>query len=306
VERVAVNLPPEVGSPSQTEIIREILSAIEGHSRFLVSRRARLRRQFAAAGLARCMALLDGMRLLREGGRLDTMGVLLRSLFEAWLVAIYLLLKAKDPDDDSALIELGSDYARWAGLMAEKIGMAEMKAHVDDWKETIEGHPGNVPGDPAKSGLRGKTLSIEQLAFAVDSLLKERQGTSHDVMEIYNRVYRGESLYSAHPGVGTFNRYIDFDPAEESDKLNLRPQPPFPNQDRLAAMLTVDLALRIFKEFGIVVDPSLEAAYNGLVNREKQKAAADGAIEAAADVSAGAEEATAAARGAPVVATSKG
>jgi len=80
-------------------------------------------------------------------------------------------------------------------------------------------------------------------------------------LAVYDRIYRSESTYSAHPGVGLFVRYIQWDPAEERDAIIPNPGPPFPRQERLAAMLTTFLAVRVLKAFGVVVDPRLEQAY---------------------------------------------
>jgi hypothetical protein len=86
--------------------IRDLLRVIDEHLRFLTSNRNRLRRQVAAAGLVRCRNLVEGMLILREGGRADILGILNRAVLEAWLVSLWVLLKGQDLDDDSVLIDL--------------------------------------------------------------------------------------------------------------------------------------------------------------------------------------------------------
>ncbi len=54
-----------------------------------------LPRQMAAAGVARCRALLLGMEMLEEG-RPDVMGLLQRNLWEVTMTALYLLLGGPD------------------------------------------------------------------------------------------------------------------------------------------------------------------------------------------------------------------
>lgn len=256
---------------SDTAIVRNIVTAIERHLPLFVSSRSRVRRQLAAAGLARCVALLEGMCLLREGRRGETMGILLRSLFETWLVSNYVLLKGKDADDELVLIELGSDFARSVTAMAEKTGRRreEVRVRVDSFKQEIADHPDNVATDPAESGMRGGRLKIEQLASVVTELITARDGFSMDAMDLYNTVYRGESTYSTHLGLATLHSYMDYDEMEENDKLQLRPKPPFPNQDRVGALLTLDLAFRLFKEFGITEDGSVAAAYEDMAREGK-------------------------------------
>jgi len=57
---------------------------------------------------------------------------------------------------------------------------------------------------------------------------------------------RAESTYSAHPGVGLFVRYIQWDPGEHLDGIIDSPGAPFPRQERLGAILTTFLAVRVF------------------------------------------------------------
>jgi hypothetical protein len=224
------------------------------------------------------MALLEGAILLAEGGRPETMGVLVRALFETWLVANYVLLKGKDADDESVLIELGNDFARSVTAMAAGTGRnrEDVKAKVDAWKMETRDHPDNVAGPPELTGMRGNRLNLEQVASAVRHLLAARAEPSLDAVELYNAVYRGESTYSAHPGLGALHMYMDYDEiAEESDRLTLRPKPPFPNQARVGALLTLDLALRLLKEFGFVEDGSIAAAYEEMANEARESRASE-------------------------------
>jgi hypothetical protein len=253
--------------------MRIIVAAVQRHAHLFVSPRALVRRQLAAAGLARCVALLEGMCLVCEGGRPEIMGILVRAMFETWLVANYILLKGKDAEDELVLIELGNEFARSVTAMARGTGrrIDETKAHVDRFKASVADHPDNVPGDPAEAGVPGDRLKFEQLASAVKALIIAREGSSVDAVAIYNAVYRGESTYSAHPGLGTLHAYMNYDPTEENDTLTLRPRPPFPNQAGVGSLLTIDLAFRLFRAFDIVEDGSLAAAYEELAKARREK-----------------------------------
>jgi len=253
-----------------TAPVRELLLLLADHERFLKSPRTRLRRQIAAAGLARCQALLDGMCILREQGRADVIGLLGRALLEVWLVSLYVLLKGHDDDDDTALIELGMEHARYCAILAERFELdPSIKKAVAEWEEvtsdqqTPDGKP--ISGRP----------SYESIARQLSELLAQVEpGQRFDVMAVYDRVYRSESTYSAHPSVGLFVRYIKWDSSEQEDEIISNPGPPFPRQERLAAMLTTFLAIRVYKAFAVLVDPRLSSIYDRLAADDESQAEA--------------------------------
>jgi hypothetical protein len=238
--------------------IRDFLALLAEKTPLLTSTRSRLRRQYAAAGLARCRALLEGICILREQGRADVIGVLNRSVIEMWLVSLYVLVKGRDEDDDSALIELGIEHARYMGILGDRFDSPEIKSAVADWKEAIAGSTA-PDGESIK-----ERPNFEAIARALPALLAkdDPDGLSVPSLALYDKAYRSESSFSAHPGVGSFGRYIAIDPSEERDGIVDNPGPPFPDQELLAVTLTSFLADRVFKAFGIPPDPRIAEAYN--------------------------------------------
>jgi hypothetical protein len=94
--------PPE-------ELALVLVRAIRNNSHLLTSPMIHLGRQLAAAGLLRCAALLEGTCIVAQAGRADLQGLLLRALFETWLVALDLL---ESPEDDNeSLLDLFSAAA---------------------------------------------------------------------------------------------------------------------------------------------------------------------------------------------------
>jgi hypothetical protein len=254
--------------------VGELLAVLDTHFPFLKSTRARLRRQLAAAGLARCRALLEGMVLLRDATREDVIGVLLRALCEAWMVSLYVLYKGENLDDDSVLIELAADYETWTRKMAGKVGgwaegnkaeeiLADWGAELRHWEEQARAD-GKASKTPAK-------LNYETIARELGSLLEKVEGAAPDILSVYDRVYRGESIYSAHAGLGMLWRYLGISEDERQDAVVERPGPAFPVQVKVGALLTAYLALRVFKEFSVIVRPPLAEVYErikGMKNPE--------------------------------------
>lgn len=251
----------------ETAPVRELLGLLAEQTRFLASTRTRLRRNIAAAGLARCRALLEGMCILREQGRADAMGVLARALIEVWLVSLYVLLKGHD-DDDDVLVELAADHVRHAKLLAEGFGLDESVMRVLEWQDTVASRR-TPEGAPI-----GRRPSFEGIARELSRLLTKAEPVERfDVMPIYNRAYRAESTYSAHPTVGLFVRYIQWDALGQLDSIIDNPGAPFPRQERIGAILTTFLAMRVFKAFGMVADQRLPVMYEKLAAEDSVPAA---------------------------------
>ena len=232
------------------DLVRELDGRLEELGRHLTSRRVRLRRQMAAAGLWRCRALLQGMVALREAGRTDVLGVLGRSLFETHLVSLY-VLKGRDLDDDAVLHELAADHFKWQKRMVKTAKLPErVAANVEEWEGILR-----------KLEVEPRKLNYERIAEELGPLLEKVEGAEADVAGMYHILYRGESLYSAHAGQGALLRYLQWDDREEADSLITNPGPPFPGQTRIAALLTTHLAIRVLKAFSVIVEPPLSDVF---------------------------------------------
>ncbi len=241
---------------------------IDAHLKYLTSNRNRLRRQVAAAGLVRCRNLVEAMLILRKAGREDVLGILNRAVQEAWLVSLWVLLKGKDLDDDDVLVELGSDYAVWYGTMASKLPdfAEEAKSKIIEWKEIVADRLEAAGQKPVLSKLR-----YDKIAEELGPLL-EHEGAKIVAIDVYNRAYRAESTTSVHAGLGTISRYLRYGDEEKGENDSVVPEPgsAFPDQEWLAALLTIDLADHVFRAFGVRVEPPLIDVYGRLKEQTEQ------------------------------------
>lgn len=233
----------------ETRPARELSELIASNLRGLTSTRDQMRRQLAAAGLARCRSLLMALCSLDEMGHSDVLGLLLRAVFETWAVSLWVLYKGSNAEDDAVLQELGSDYEHWTTRMAKATG----------WKE------GDDEAEKAMNGWRtvaaragGKPLNYRAIVEELEPLLTGDRAMKPGPIAIYDRVYRGQSIYCAHANLGTLFRYFAPDAAAMRDQVNMAPGPAFPEAVRLSALLTSHLATNIFDEFGIAATPLAE------------------------------------------------
>jgi len=227
------------------ELVRELLAVIDAKRDLLVSRTNSpelVGRQLAAGGLARCRALLEGIVLLVDGGRDDVAGVLLRTLYETHLVALYVLLGGP-----KASVEVMGDYVRSARLLAKTQGRPSTDP-VLLW-EMMSKAEGGPPASP---------LHYEQIANKVGDALervKDPRGGRERAAEQYNSVYRVESQINAHAGLGSLGRYVDW----RADPYATRGRPgdlAIEAEDRvvLGALMTALVAEYVLREFGLRAD----------------------------------------------------
>ncbi|MEU4351799.1 DUF5677 domain-containing protein [Streptomyces sp. NPDC023838] len=134
-----------------------------------------------AVALARCRTLLQGIVILTENNRGDVVGVLLRSLYEVWLVGIYGLLGGLDSFE--ALLD-----------------------HRDYWQRPLE----KEFGWEVKSEGKGKHISVKHLAKEVERLLKEDPEGSlfYDPVGLYRKLYALDSFESVHGGLGSLGKHL--------------------------------------------------------------------------------------------------
>jgi hypothetical protein len=244
--------------------IVELLSVLDRNLGFLNSDLVHLRRQLAAAGLARCRALLEGMLLLRDKARDDIVGVLFRSLVEAWMVSLYVLHKGTGPEDEGVLFELAADYQHWAAKMANATkGWAEGDAAepiLAAWRENVAQRKAEAEAAGKEWRMPG-ALNYADIARALGPLLERAGRPAGKVTDLYDRPYRGESIYNVHAGYGVLSRYLSGAPDADEHGVLARPPAPFPGEVKIGALLTADLAVRVFAAFGLTVKPPLDQVY---------------------------------------------
>lgn len=243
-------MPEQLAASSDPRLLglaREVIAVVDRHAAGLTSR-ARpdlVGRQLAAGGLVRTRALLEGILLTIGGGRSDVAGVLLRTLYETYIVSLYVLLGGPE-----AVVQVGGEFARSASILAEKHarGLNPILALWNTFAREMKG----TPGFPAQR------LNYEEIAGTVGELLDKvgdpRGGRARGT-EMYDVLYRVESRRSSHGGMGSIGPYVNW----RADPWVLQP---FPRTFResaddivvLAALLAAHLVARVFEEFGFRPD----------------------------------------------------
>lgn len=167
----------------------------------------------------------------------------MRALWETWLVATYCLLKGPE-----ALKVLAADYAHYAQLLGKGFGLGA------SWQRDIKRWLDLAGGDPKPGPLKYLPLAQE-----VDAQLVAK-GQTQCAVEGYNRLFRGESLMTAHAGLASLIRYVRAE--KRTLAINRRPRA-LPSRDGtevMAATLTASLARLVFDEYGIRGDRLEKAA----------------------------------------------
>ena len=218
--------------------ILETLRLVEAQAPALVSSPPDPARQFAAAGLMRCCALLRGVCLLEDGGLGAIAGILERQHWETWLVSLHVVLRG-----DEALHEVAGDDIFWKRLLAERLDLKF--AYHPDWAGKI-----------AK-------LNFKELADELGPLLA-KAGETGDCSGItgYDVTYRVQSLFTVHAGLATIGSYLRY--GDTSWSVESNPAAPFGGLGLTPALHTLHLAKYVFEAFGIPV-AALEPVWDSLI-----------------------------------------
>jgi hypothetical protein len=208
--------------PIAAELERE-LDRVMDH---MTSRGEFISRQIAAGALARCRAVIEGIRLLADQ-RPDLCGLLLRNLSEAFVVGVLALY------DDEALRGMAAHHQKFVKLLNDRneLGLDELL------RSTPEFEGGFV---------------MEQATKRAGELLHEHGEDSADLSTLYDLLYRGESTFGGH-GWGLAVPYID----GRAEPLRLVPRPGSINVARseihvgLGCIYTCFLARHVLRAFGI-------------------------------------------------------
>jgi hypothetical protein len=135
--------------------------------------------QLAYAASARSRRLLMGVLALVEAELEDTCGVLIRSLYETWLVGMFALLGGQEELDRLFLQQ--EEHLRPIGR--------------------VLGHESEEPG---------MKLPVEQIAQRVTKLMKKRRMPNpRFALEGYKVLYSYESYRSTHGGLGSIEGHIE-------------------------------------------------------------------------------------------------
>jgi hypothetical protein len=218
--------------------VDELLSILEALAPSLESKPDQVPRQFAAAGLMRCCALLRGICVLEDAGLGPVTGILERQHWETWLVSLHVLFRG-----DEALQEVGGDDIFWKRLLSKKLDLG--LSYHEDWEGKIA------------------SLDFKRLAEGLKPLLVAagEPGDPDGVLG-YDVTYRVQSLFAVHAGLATIGSYIRS--GDETWGVIPHPPAPFPRPTQTPALHTVHLAGYVLKAFGLGND-RLERIWDTLV-----------------------------------------
>lgn len=190
-------------------------------------------RQLSAGGLARCRMLLEGIVVLIVGGRPDVKGVLLRPLFETWMVSLYLLLGGSE-----AVTHVIGDFAQGSRVLSERHG----RPLGDVWQLWLV------------VDTNARRLKYEEIARKVDNLLDrsgDPLGSRGQVVERYDALYRVESRHNVHAGLGSIGRYVDWQGSPWSVRPAREEEDAADDAVILGGCMAAHLAVHVFREFGL-------------------------------------------------------
>ena len=208
------------------EAADQVLAHVYGHVDAFRARPPRPAKQFAAAGLMRCCALLKGILVLDEARMPALAGILARQHWEAWLISLYALLAG-----DEALQVIARDNIYWKRRLSKALRLERDDYH-QDWAGRI-----------AK-------LNYKELHDRVLELLREREPVDGPAgVTGYDVIYSYESLVSAHANLTTIGGHLVYGDDEWAVSVDSSLPP-----DDVAVtpvLHTVHLAHYVFKEFGL-------------------------------------------------------
>jgi hypothetical protein len=195
-------------------------------------------RQLAAGGLMRAEALLRGLRILIQAGRADLAGLLIRAIWECWVIGVYLLLGGEEASEHVMASYRHHIETYWNNWPADVVPAPELDEEF--WNEWTE----------------PRRLRFDKVSETVEALLQETdQGPiEYSGISSYDVLYRLESMFSAHAGMALFDRYVE--PATDErpyERVIAAPmlQVPVERLEAMAAVWVAHLAWFVFREFGM-------------------------------------------------------
>jgi len=161
----------------------------------------------AAAALARQLCLLEALVAVCDAGQARVAGLIMRAQWETHLVGLYCILADKD-----AVKALIADRAAWAPGI-ERIWKLEGAWH--EKTEMMARWYGEV---------EARRLNFADVAEKVQTLLREK-GYTADITTAHQRLYKGESTFTAHPGFEALLRQLKTDGNECMPDVSFEPIP---------------------------------------------------------------------------------
>ena len=190
-------------------------------------------RQYAAAALARCNRLLGGMLALYSAGFPDLLGVLSRLVLEYYYVGEYLILAP-----DEAYEKLNAAHKEQLSRMGNG-GWGDLESAMDA-----------IPQKSQKLNLFDVKSRVGELAEAAGA-----SGSKERMAQLYEVIYRGESLLNVHVGIGSLTGHIEDKNPRFLSARAIRREPDDPAHTiRIAAVLVGYLAHDVARHFGISTD----------------------------------------------------
>ena len=215
------------------EAAASILAHIYGHVDAFRASPPRKAEQFAAAGLMRCCALLQGILVLDE--KMPVLaGILVRQHWETWLVSLYVLL-----DGDEALEVIVADNI---------YRMQRMRPIFEALRLEVDHHYDPDPDSVKKP----KPLNYLRLHERVRKLLRKGGEPVDGPAGVtdYDVIYRSDSLFSIHANLFTIGGHLvcgDDECAVSVDSSNALDD----DVARGPVIYTNYLAQRVFEKFGL-------------------------------------------------------
>jgi hypothetical protein len=207
------------------DYIRETLRQVEVQVPRLTTTPPDPPRQFSAAGLMRCCALLRGVCALEDAGLGVLAGILERQHWETWLLSMHVVLRG-----DEALLDIAGDDISYKRLLSDKLDL-NITYH-QDWE-----------------GKLGK-LNVYELAKQLAPLLKKAGETGNTSgLTGYDLTYRVQSTFAVHANLATIGAFLKYGEASWS----IEPNPPasFGALGMTPALHTLHLARYVFETFDI-------------------------------------------------------
>jgi hypothetical protein len=208
-----MNQEPEAQSPEQQA--RAIAVEVAGIIREVLPRlRAQpspdsLPRLLAAAALARELCLVEAMVAVCDAGQARVAGLLFRAQWETHLVGLYCMLAGKD--GAKALI---ADRAFWA-KKNEKVWNLD-----GPWNDNMK-RLGRIYGE-----IPPQKMDFTRIANEVERLFAEGQvPIPISITTAHQRLYKGESMFTAHPGMDALLRHLQQEGQEWMPDVSFEPLP---------------------------------------------------------------------------------
>jgi hypothetical protein len=197
----------------ETERAEQLLAATGGYFPYPTDPTAITIEEMALAGLARCRRLLTGLVEVHDSP--DLGGLFARSLYETWVVAVYLLVGGDDAYERLDLNDRLAIY-KFSKRLVE---------FVD--QDTNQRSPGELLRNAERVVAIGKPqggeLHFNDLVLKVGRLLTEQGDPNSGFLERgYVSLFMPESYTTVHGGIGALKQHV-LDAGEPGDVIGAGP-----------------------------------------------------------------------------------